>query len=110
MKLFNSIRAWVSGLFTKGKSMADEIIIGVDGVLNGVSVAAPAAVTGSALAQEGSDSQLSVSDEVVLTPGTPMTGVVSDAVLGKLHALLTVLGHDLELVWDDAVALAKKAL
>lgn len=32
----------------------------------------------------------------------------TDAVLGKLKAILVTLGHDVEGAWDEAVALAKK--
>jgi microcystin-dependent protein len=35
---------------------------------------------------------------------------VTDDFLVKLKGLLMVLGHDLESAWDDAVALAKKAV
>jgi hypothetical protein len=38
------------------------------------------------------------------TPVTPDT----DAVLAKVKAVLTTAGHDVELVWDEIVALAKK--
>lgn len=39
-------------------------------------------------------------------PGTVIPAVSTDT----LKMILSALGHDLEAVWDDAVALAKKAL
>lgn len=60
------------------------------------------------------------SDGAVTLTGSQNTGtadavavktdtVVSDTVLGNVKSLLIIAGHDVESVWDDAVAFARKA-
>lgn len=51
-----------------------------------------------------------MSDPVSITVPAPVAAPVSDAdaLLAKVKAILQTVGHDVEAVWDEAVALAKK--
>ena len=51
-----------------------------------------------------------MSDPVTVTVPAPIAAPVSDAdaLLAKVKAILKTVGHDVEAVWDEAVALAKK--
>lgn len=48
---------------------------------------------------------------VSLLPTAPVTATVtvSNTVLGHVKSLLVIAGHDVESVWDDAVAFSRKA-
>lgn len=76
--VITSIRAWITGLFTKEPVMADETVADTTATEAATTPVAEAATT-------------------ALNTDT-------------LKSILAALGHDLEAVWDDAIALAKKAL
>jgi hypothetical protein len=83
--MIKSILAWFSGLFTKGTTMADE---------TNTDVGATASIAADA------DSTVVVMKEAVPEPD----------LIAKLETILSALGHELPVFWDEAVALAKKAL
>jgi len=80
MNLFKTILAWITGPFTPEVVPMSEV----------TDPASPAPAPAPA------------------APAAPVAVAPVDT--DKLHAILKVLGHDLELIWDDAVALARKAL
>jgi hypothetical protein len=47
--------------------------------------------------------------KVIPMADTVPVAPVSEPLLDKLKAILKTVGHDVEAVWDEAVALAKKA-
>jgi hypothetical protein len=75
-----SLKAWLSGLFTTKEPV---------------------------MADETNASTTDI-ETVAAAPAVeaPTTAVNTDT----LKSILSALGHDLEAVWDDAIALAKKAL
>ncbi len=101
MKFLKSISAWFAGLFKKGTVMTDE----TQAVAAEVQPAAsPAPVDPIPVLVE----QVVVQPAPVLAP-EPAKPTAS-ALIAKLEAALTAMGHELPVFWDEAVALAKKAL
>lgn len=89
MKLLKSIYAWISGPLTpEKKTMPDE---------NTEIGSAGSGFTDAYVAAE----PLVVADAPVVTEPVVNTDT--------LKAVLAALGHDLDAVWSDAIALAKKA-
>jgi hypothetical protein len=92
--MIKSILAWFAGLFAKGTTMTDETVdTGAQADI--VAAAAPAPTV--------------VAAPVAATP-VAQTEVPTPDVIGKLETILAALGHELPVFWDEAVALAKKAL
>lgn len=101
MNIFTSIRAWCSGLFTKGKTMTDTIDPSTD------TAALAAAVDPSIQAAQIA---AVIEQPLPLVPATPVVETPAPDAIEKLEAILAALGHKLPVFWDEAVALAKKAL
>lgn len=96
MNIFKSITAWFAGLFKKDTAMTDET---------------QAAAVAEAPAANAAPAAVVVVPVAVADPATAPVAVVATPVnTDTLKSILTALGHDLEAVWDDAIALAKKAL
>jgi hypothetical protein len=70
------------------------------GLITNSSIASPSAAP-AALTE---DPPMSETNQAAPAPTTN----TSDPLLEKLKAVLTTAGHDVEKVWDEAVALAKK--
>jgi len=82
-----SIRAWFAGLFSKETTMTEEV------------------TDTSALA-----ATVDPVAETAAVVEVPVAVVATAVSTDTLKSILKALGHDLDAVWDDAVALAKKAL
>jgi hypothetical protein len=125
-----SFRAWLAGLFEKGKIMSD-----VNNSSNGplirpaapemtvndltAPLSAPVAevvsAVGQALAPAGdalAGEVATIAEQALIAAVPAQVAPIVAAVLNTdvLKGVLLALGHDLGPVWDDAVALAKKAL
>ena len=115
-----SFRAWLAGLFKKGKIMSD-----VNDSSNGplIQPAAPlsapvaevVSAVGQALAPAGdalAGEVATIAEQALIAAVPAQMAPIVAAVLNTdvLKGVLLALGHDLGPVWDDAVALAKKAL
>ncbi|MEB0133558.1 hypothetical protein, partial [Pseudomonas sp. CCI2.4] len=92
MKFLKSFIARIAKYLTEVSAMSDELI------------PADSALT-----------ELTVNDlaaSLVAAPANPapLDGVVSETIFGKLKTILEALGHELPVFFDEAVALAKKAL
>lgn len=96
MKLLKSISAWFAGLFKKGTVMTDETQAAGADVQP---AAAPVPVD-----------PIPVLVEQVVVPAAAPAKPTAGALIAKLEAALTAMGHELPVFWDEAVALAKKAL
>lgn len=94
MNILKSITAWFTGLFKKDTAMTDETQAAAV-VETPVADAAPAAV---------------VVAPVAVAEPAPVAVAATPVDTDTLKSILAALGHDLDAVWDDAIALAKKAL
>lgn len=131
MNIFKSIWAFIKGPFTEVSAMPDDLIQSgtTDSTTQAVALNAAAAtatlsqpamgqVTGESSVQvplpiapaADTDAHFAAFEKNDIAPGLSQPTLTHLVDPDKLHAVLKVLGHDLELVWDDAVALVKKAL
>lgn len=101
MKFLKSIGTWFAGLFTKGKVMTDETQAAAAEVQPAASPADPIPVLVEQVVAP-------VAPAPVLAPEPAKP--TADALVSKLEAALTAMGHELPIFWKEAVALAKKAL
>lgn len=130
MNILKSIWAFIKGPFTEVSAMPDDLIQSgtTDSTAQAVALNASAAtatlsqpgtgqVTGESVQvplpiapAAGTDVQFAEFEKGDIAPGLSQPTLTHLVDPDKLHAMLKVLGHDLELVWSDAVALVKKAL
>ncbi|WP_277963885.1 hypothetical protein [Pseudomonas sp. RIT-To-2] len=90
-----SITAWFAGLFKKDTVMTDET---------------QAAAVVETPAADATPAAVVVAPVAVAAEPAPVAVVATPVDTDTLKSILAALGHDLEAVWDDAIALAKKAL
>ncbi|WP_110947403.1 hypothetical protein [Pseudomonas bohemica] len=94
MNILKTIRAWITGLFTKEPVMADETVA--------------TDVVDTAVVDTGDTAVVPVAETTAAVAEVP--AVQSTDLITKLETILTALGHEFPVFWDEAVALAKKAL
>lgn len=118
----NKILSWMTSLFGE-ETMNDDILrVDASGLVpshiddaSGVVVANDASGPSEADVGDASGTSadagattVSVADTAADSDTTSVS--TTDALLAKVKAILVTLGHDVEAVFDDAVALAKKVL
>lgn len=114
MTIFKSIKAWVSRRITEESTMPDETNNSNAAYFDPLSSPVASAVekalapAGDALAGELATVVETALVAAVPAPAAPIVAAVLNT--DVLKSVLLALGHDLGPVWDDAVALAKKAL
>jgi hypothetical protein len=115
-KFLKSFIARIAKYLTEVSAVTDETLIGSDGaaaLVVAAPAATPAAVDVAVFTQGAAEGPTypmpaPVAPAPVLAP-EPAKPTAS-ALIAKLEAALTAMGHELPVFWDEAVALAKKAV
>lgn len=101
MTLWRRLLAFIASVYTRTPAEDELVTDTTVETAAPVAAAAPVAPTVSVEAVQAAVAQAAA------TEAAPASAALDT---DKLKAILAVLGHDLEAVWDDAVALAKKAI
>jgi hypothetical protein len=104
MSYLSPILFWIKSLWSSPVVTAVESV--VEEALD--TVTTPVAVNTTQIPEEPQ-----MSDDTLVTQVAPVEAPVAAPVsvnTDTLKAVLAALGHDLEAVWEDAIALAKKAV
>jgi hypothetical protein len=108
MNILESIWAFIKGPFTEVSVMPDDLI------QSGTTDSTAQAVALNAAAMNVALSQPSANQIATDTPAQISSPAAVDApapdLVETLETILKALGHQLPVFWDEAVALAKKAL
>lgn len=103
MTLWRRFLAFIASVYTRTPAEDEPVTDSTVETAAPVAAAAPVAPTVSVEAAQAAVAQAAATEAA---PAPASAALDTD----KLKAILAVLGHDLEAVWDDAVALAKKAI
>lgn len=110
MKFLKSLLAWIAKTPIEEKTMTDTYDANGQLIQPAPELTADALAASLLNAQPATVELPAVAEPVIQTEAAPMIGVVSESIFEKLKTILGALGHELPVFFDEAVALAKKAL
>lgn len=104
MNLFTKFLAWIAKTPIEEMNMPDQYDA------NGQLIAPELTANGLAASLVAAPADPVAADPIAQAAPTLMTGFVQESIFDKLKTILGALGHELPVFFDEAVALAKKAL
>jgi hypothetical protein len=108
MNILKSIWAFIKGPFTEVSAMPEDLI--QSGITDSTAqaVALNAAAMNAALSQPGAGQIVTGATAQISAPAA--VDASAPDLVETLETILKALGHELPVFWDEAVALAKKAI